>query len=158
MSCIGFSTLLIWIRSMFGRFIIQSWLHDRFWRFAVCKFKLLSKLKHCWVHSSFYELHVLVRIEKKHFLLSQWLTGFELLGIPYLVGKIKFKLFFQGPLAKWDLIRNMDHLYMFELFEHISWSFWGIFARPLEEKRLHPWKLTNDNLKNQPWMKIRISC
>ena len=25
---------------------------------------------------------------------------FELLGIPYLVGKIKFKLFFQGPLAK----------------------------------------------------------
>ena len=26
---------------------------------------------------------------------------FELLGIPYLVGKIKFKLFFQGPLAKW---------------------------------------------------------
>ena len=32
--------------------------------------------------------------------LSQWLTGFELLGIPYVVGKIKFKLFFQGPLAK----------------------------------------------------------
>ena len=25
---------------------------------------------------------------------------FELLGIPYLVGKIKFELFFQGPLAK----------------------------------------------------------
>ena len=25
---------------------------------------------------------------------------FKLLGIPYLVGKIKFKLFFQGPLAK----------------------------------------------------------
>ena len=25
---------------------------------------------------------------------------FELLGIPYSVGKIKFKLFFQGPLAK----------------------------------------------------------
>ena len=33
-------------------------------------------------------------------LLSQWLTYFKLLGIPYLVGKIKFKLFFQGPLAK----------------------------------------------------------
>ena len=33
-------------------------------------------------------------------LLSQWLT-FKLLGIPYLVGKIKFKLLFQGPLAKW---------------------------------------------------------
>ena len=29
------------------------------------------------------------------FLLSQWLTGFELLGIPYLVGKRKFKLFFR---------------------------------------------------------------
>ena len=27
-------------------------------------------------------------------LLSQWLTGFELFGIPYLVGKIKFKTLF----------------------------------------------------------------
>ena len=33
-------------------------------------------------------------------LLGQWLTGFKLLGITYLVGKIKFKLLFQGPLAK----------------------------------------------------------
>ena len=33
-------------------------------------------------------------------LLSQWLTGFKLLGIPYLVGKIKFNVFCQGPLAK----------------------------------------------------------
>ena len=31
-------------------------------------------------------------------LLSQWLT-FKLLGIPYLVGKVKFKLLFHGP--KW---------------------------------------------------------
>ena len=30
------------------------------------------------------------------FLLGQWLTGFELFGITYLVGKIKFKLFFSG--------------------------------------------------------------
>ena len=37
--------------------------------------------------------------ETIYILLSQWLTGFELLGIPYL-GKTKFKLFFQGPLAK----------------------------------------------------------
>ena len=36
-------------------------------------------------------------------LLGQWLTGFKLLGIPYLVGKMKFKLLFQGPLAKWDV-------------------------------------------------------
>ena len=36
----------------------------------------------------------------RFFLLGQWLN-FKLLGIPYLVGKIKFKLFFQGPLAKW---------------------------------------------------------
>ena len=35
-------------------------------------------------------------------LLSQWLNGLKLFGIPYLVGKIKFKLFFQGPLGKWD--------------------------------------------------------
>ena len=33
------------------------------------------------------------------YFLGQWLT-FKLLGIPYLVGKIKFKLLFQGPLAK----------------------------------------------------------
>ena len=33
-------------------------------------------------------------------LLSQWPTGFKLLGITYLVGKIEFELFFHGPLAK----------------------------------------------------------
>ena len=27
-------------------------------------------------------------------------SGFKLFGIPYFVGKIKFKLLFQGPLAK----------------------------------------------------------
>ena len=27
-------------------------------------------------------------------------SGLKLLGIPYLVGKVKFKLLFQGPLAK----------------------------------------------------------
>ena len=32
-------------------------------------------------------------------LLGQWLN-FKLFGITYLVGKIKFKLFSQGPLAK----------------------------------------------------------
>ena len=32
-------------------------------------------------------------------LLGQWLN-FKLFGITYLVGKVKFKLFFQGPLAK----------------------------------------------------------
>ena len=32
-------------------------------------------------------------------LLGQWLN-FKLFGITYLVGKIKFKLFFQGPLAE----------------------------------------------------------
>ncbi len=32
------------------------------------------------------------------FLLGQWLN-FKLFGITYLVGRIKFKLFFQGPLA-----------------------------------------------------------
>ena len=33
------------------------------------------------------------------YLLGQWLN-FKLFGITYLVGKIKFKLFFQGPLAE----------------------------------------------------------
>ena len=32
-------------------------------------------------------------------LLGQWLN-FKLFGITYLVGKIKFTLFFQGPLAE----------------------------------------------------------
>ncbi len=33
------------------------------------------------------------------------------LGMPYLVGKIKFKLLFQGPLAKWAYIDTLrDHL------------------------------------------------
>ena len=32
-------------------------------------------------------------------LLSQWLT-FKLFGITYLVGKIKFKRLFHGPLAE----------------------------------------------------------
>ena len=34
--------------------------------------------------------------EYECFLLGQWLN-FKLFGITYLVGKIKFKLFFQGP-------------------------------------------------------------
>ena len=37
------------------------------------------------------------------FLLGQWLN-FKLFGITYLFGKIKFKLLFQGPLAKWELL------------------------------------------------------
>jgi len=38
------------------------------------------------------------------FLLRQWPT-FKLFGITYVVGKIKFLLSFQGPLAKWVLPR-----------------------------------------------------
>ena len=35
-------------------------------------------------------------------LLSQW-PNFKLFGVTYLVGKIKYKLLFQGPLAKLDV-------------------------------------------------------
>ena len=35
----------------------------------------------------------------KNDLLGQWLN-FKLFGITYLVGKIKFNFFFQGPLAE----------------------------------------------------------
>ena len=38
-------------------------------------------------------------------LLGPWLN-FKLFGITYLVGKVKFKLLFQGPLAKWDLKKH----------------------------------------------------
>ena len=40
-------------------------------------------------------------------LLGQWLN-FKLFGITYLVGKIKFKLFFQGPLAEWANIAGWN--------------------------------------------------
>ena len=39
--------------------------------------------------------HVMAKL----YWLSQWLT-FKLLGITYLIGQIKFKLFFRGPLAE----------------------------------------------------------
>ena len=39
-----------------------------------------------------------VRSKTVEFLLSQWLN-FKLFGITYLVGKIKFKLFFQGSIG-----------------------------------------------------------
>ncbi len=42
--------------------------------------------------------------------LSQWLN-FKLFGITYLVGKIKFKLFFQGPLAEWVTSIYTKHLF-----------------------------------------------
>ena len=44
-----------------------------------------------------------------NFLLGQWLN-FELFGSTYLVGKIKFKLLFQGPLAKSDLVECVYHM------------------------------------------------
>ena len=37
----------------------------------------------------------------------------KLFGITYLVGKIKFKLLFQGPLAKWSLYQLRGSLSMF---------------------------------------------
>ena len=45
-------------------------------------------------------LGLLFHSEGAIYLLGQWLTGFKLFGITYLVGKIEFKLLFQGPLAK----------------------------------------------------------
>ena len=38
-------------------------------------------------------------------LLGQWLN-FKLFGITYLVGKIKFQLLFQGPLAEWAYVNG----------------------------------------------------
>ena len=55
-----------------------------------------------------YEAH-LVKTKEPHFpspfmwenLFGQWLN-FKFFGITYLVGKIKFKLLFPCPLAKWE--------------------------------------------------------
>ena len=53
-----------------------------------------------WTH---FDEHILQMGWFNHqLLLGQWLN-FKLFGITYLVRKIKFKLFFQGPLAKWEL-------------------------------------------------------
>ena len=47
---------------------------------------------------------------------------FKLLGIPYLVGKIKFKLLFQGPLAKWQKFW-LEFFYCFFSW----WFFYGFY-------------------------------
>ena len=47
-------------------------------------------------------------------LLGQWLN-FKLFGITYFIGKIKFKLLFQGPLAKWLFIYCLISVYLFVL-------------------------------------------
>ena len=58
-------------------------------------------------------------------LLGQWLN-FKLFGITYLVGKIKFKLFFQGPLAEWDTV--YIYIWFFRLddskSDHLILIFW----------------------------------
>ena len=48
-------------------------------------------------------------------LLGQWLN-FKLFGITYLVGKIKFKLFFQGPLAEWECM----YIFIIYIFLNVS--------------------------------------
>ncbi len=53
--------------------------------------------------------------------LSQWLN-FKLFGITYLVGKIKFKLFFQGPLAEWVYIYSFIWKKMFSKSGQILFS------------------------------------
>ena len=52
-------------------------------------------------------------------LLGQWLS-FKLFGITYLVGKIKFKLLFQGPLAKWG-----DYYLPKQPAQKLAYGFWG---------------------------------
>ena len=45
-----------------------------------------------------------IYISNNQTLLGQWLN-YKLFGITYLVGKIKYKLYFRVPLAKWETIR-----------------------------------------------------
>ena len=46
----------------------------------------------------------------------------KLLGIPYLVGKIKFKLFFSGPLAKWDNGFFQNDKFIQEISNRTHWQ------------------------------------
>ena len=96
------------------------------------------------------------------FSLSQWLN-FKLLGTTCLVGKIKFKLFFQGPLAEWVFFGWINHVqvlgwssrylptcvvdfYCKKLFRKytngIQWSEWCFFENvfPVTNKIIQkPW-------------------
>ena len=103
--CLGWchimTTGLLWVCCFF-------WHHPRAWHESLSGIKGKFYLKFCCKEQTL----------PRNYLLSQWLTGFELLGIPYLVGKIKFKLFFQGPLAKWDYLTHTH------TFHHCHKSLW----------------------------------
>ncbi len=62
--------------------------------------------------------------------LGQWLN-FKLFGITYLVGKIKFKLFFfQGPLAEWALVNFLWRFHWDSAILISLLSFRGTGSRP----------------------------
>ena len=74
---------------------LLSWLHlSQRW----CQLQIEVS----WLHrrDPFFRGSLWVHVVALHYRLSQWLT-FKLLGITCLVGKIKFKLLFHGPLAEW---------------------------------------------------------
>ena len=53
-------------------------------------------------------------------LLGQWLN-FKLFGITYLVGTIKFKFFFQGPLAEWVGFHRFSTNLVSQFLAHQCW-------------------------------------
>ncbi len=59
-------------------------------------------------------------------LLGQWLN-FKLFGITYLVGKVKFKLFFQGPLAEWVKLTASNSSFVVGRWLPSFWGF-GLFS------------------------------
>ncbi len=79
-------------------------------------------------------------------IVGQWLTGFKLLGIPYLVGKIKFKLLFQGPLAKWVHIPPKTNGCLPKMMAWKRWlllnmAIWGIYVKFLGCRGWHTTQL-----------------
>ena len=92
----------------------------------------------------------------KH-LLGQWLN-FKLFGITYLVGKVKFKLLFQGPLAKWEH-KPLKKIVFFQvggaLFQWFfqcqePWVFQSVYQQKFCQSQIPSPKLTW-HLKITPW-------
>ncbi len=77
-------------------------------------------------------------------LLGQWLN-FKLFGITYLVGKIKFELFFQGPLAEWG---KRLHSWLFFFHCHV---------KPLQFSSKTPWKMVLGSDKPGPF-RFWVTC
>ncbi len=87
------------------------------------------------------------------------MANFKLLGITYLVGKIKFKLLFQGPLAKWEKVRGIwkivasfFHLECYQSKRYASWLIgWAFAWYPRKTKAWDIKRMSVGSVRNDSW-------